>query len=570
MKRVLSLLCALFLILTTAGAEEIGDDYTQGEKMLRQIELGSGLRGALKVAVSGDKELAQTLLPLNNTEFQMRMIMSGSEMDAQFYAVKQEQEIGQTEVYGNGENVYFRSSLLMGSTLTLPDKGDIVSTLTDKGGNPNFTVFLLKLFAALSENAEIKPAEGLEKNLRAWLESFAGEPEVISDGDGTRMRFSYSIPVRELKNGMKQIAAVLSGDKALSDWLGSLMSSRQSALVLDTDMLWYVSQVIDSLPLKGDMTVERLVSMEGEELESRVEMPVADPEDRFTRLQIAFADGGTTYTLSGNSTLVWQPLIMSDNEWTGYVSLQTGEETKACTYSITRKNETSLDAEDYHHDTTTYTVLINTEDNGTVSQPVDLQLGFHFYSRSAKRSATTLDVTLKGLIPGGRIQAAAKFRTTTPWELTAMQTDGSISLAERTVEERMEVIQDYFGNLLVSLDTLGALAAADQPAADETGTETEKTEETEQTEAAEQPAENSTEAIQDIPVPQETEAVPEQPQGIAVSGENAAEAVQENPADPETEAAPAAAAEQEEQNAAKPEEDKGASKAVITIVNGDE
>ncbi|MBQ9308554.1 MAG: hypothetical protein IJ229_11560, partial [Clostridia bacterium] len=102
MKRTFSLFISLMLLMGcigTAYAEDLLDDYTQAEKMERQIALGSGLRGALKVAVTGEESLAAMLSPLNDAEFQMRLIRTTDKLDAQIYAVKEEKETAQTEIF---------------------------------------------------------------------------------------------------------------------------------------------------------------------------------------------------------------------------------------------------------------------------------------------------------------------------------------------------------------------------------------------------------------------------------------------------------------------------------------
>ena len=520
MRSVVCLLMAVCLLFLTVSAfsEDLGDDYTQQEKLVRQVELGSGLRGALKVAVSGETGLAQLLAPLNNTEFQMRLIRAGSSMDAQLYAVKENQETGQTEIYMDGQNLFLKTSLLLGSILTLPDKGDLVSTLAGTGGNPSYLTFLYQFLRDLQTSAGVKMVSGTEKQIQTWLEAFAGEPEVTSDRDGTRMTFSYDVSSRELKAELKAFAALLANDAALSDWLRSQMSPEQAGILLDPNLQWYLSQVIDSLPFQGSFSLERVVNMQGEELESRMELPVADTTGTFTKLQISYGEIGTVYTLSGQKTLIWQPLISGPTAWNGYLSLQTDEGTYAVTYDVTSTNEKTVDAEDYHHDTTSYLIRLTTNTSGVPEgaatllpvDPIELQLRFHYYSRSAKRSATTLDVTLKGLIPGGRIQAAAKFRTSTPWDLTPMETGGSISLADKSPSERLEVLQDLLGNLLVTLDTVTASTDIPAPAgADSQETEAADSQEpgdepvaeaaAQADEAEEETAEGAEDAAQDDP-----------------------------------------------------------------------
>ena len=77
MKKVCLILMILVLTLTTCFATAA--TYTLSEKMGKQLEVGSGLKGSFTVHAEGSSELMTLLKNLNDREIQIRSI---SERDA--------------------------------------------------------------------------------------------------------------------------------------------------------------------------------------------------------------------------------------------------------------------------------------------------------------------------------------------------------------------------------------------------------------------------------------------------------------------------------------------------------
>ena len=517
MKRTFSLFISLMLLMGcigTAYAEDLLDDYTQAEKMERQIALGSGLRGALKVAVTGEESLAAMLSPLNDAEFQMRLIRTTDKLDAQIYAVKEEKETAQTEIFMDTNAWYLKTQLLLGSMLSLANRGDLISSLTASmtQGNPTYYSFLLGLLLQ-GEGVE-RTDDALVSQVRAWLDGYAGEPEVFSETDGTRMRFSYTISTKDIKEELKAIVRMAREDETFYDVLSALMTQRQANLALAESYSWYVESVIDALPLHDMLRCTRTVTMQGEEVETQLEVPVYDAKERWDSISLVSTPEQVTYVLSGSAgELKWIPDAQTDAHLSGDIAYSPkNEKSVAFRYDILSQTETSVDAEDYHHETYTYTIRIHaaqTEDTeeAVTFEPIEVQLRLHYYSKSAKRSATTLDVTLAGLIPGGRIQAAAKLRTTTPWEISEMNTADAIDLSEQDTSELLRIAQDIGANLLATLDTIKE-TSVEAPASSE------PTEESENTDAADESVQDASEATaeekEDVVAVSDTDEVTEE------------------------------------------------------------
>ena len=516
--RFVSFVLCFVLVMNVSWAESVDDAVPQNEKMLRQYELGSGLRGALKFAVTGENGLALLLSPLNDTEFQVRSIMSGKDMSTQLYAVKNGTETAQTEIARTDGKWFLKTSLLLDSTLSLADKGDILSTLSSSEtiGNPSFYSFLVHFFTA---DEGLWKANGIDSAVNAWLEAYVQQPMLISENGESRMKFQYIVPASELLKGIKVAVHHLLSNAELLKKIGTLMTEEQKALLLNPELSWYLDSVIDRIPLTGTAVFERIVTMQGAEVSSHIQIPVYEPKAVWNLLDISSTAGaGTVYQITGNDQrLTWKP----DGEKSGIIEYVSGQSQALCVqYDIAVNTETNVDTEDYHHETTTYIMKFSKPDEGESEtqwldfDPIEIQARLHFYSKSAKRSATTLEVTLAGIIPGGRIQAAAKFRTTTPWEFSMLDTSNPILIDSKTSAERIEIGQDIFANLLMSLQQLEPVKEVETPAP------------TDEPEAVqdEQSAENEVEDDQ-------SEVVRDEPSELVGSDADAAEPVTDEPSE---------------------------------------
>jgi hypothetical protein len=74
MKKILSIL--LVLVLTTACLAASAAGYTLPEKMERQLQVGSGLKGSFVIRANADAELSPVVHALQNAAFEIRGIQS--------------------------------------------------------------------------------------------------------------------------------------------------------------------------------------------------------------------------------------------------------------------------------------------------------------------------------------------------------------------------------------------------------------------------------------------------------------------------------------------------------------
>ena len=78
-------------------------------------------------------------------------------------------------------------------------------------------------------------------------------------------------------------------------------------------------------------------------------------------------------------------------------------------------------------------------------------LQLHYYSKPAKRAATTLELSFNTGIAGGKLQGAAKMRTASPWDILPMEPENTVLMSEMDMSERRILLSDLFSNTLLDL-----------------------------------------------------------------------------------------------------------------------
>ena len=138
MKRFWCLMVCLMLALTSVCALA-AEEYTLPEKLQMQIEFGNGVKGAVMLTASGEGALTQALSVLNGTEIQIRGISLDGTYQTSFYALDGEKQVGLTQLYGDGENLYLRTELLPDLLLRYPLGEDWLERLMGRTEEDNPT-----------------------------------------------------------------------------------------------------------------------------------------------------------------------------------------------------------------------------------------------------------------------------------------------------------------------------------------------------------------------------------------------------------------------------------------------
>lgn len=477
--RILCLLLCLMLMCSTALAA----DYALPEKMSRQINAGSGVKGAVTLAVAGGSEWLDMLLPFTGSVLQIRYIVKGDQFQWQLYALNdQEEQRALTQVYGDGTHLYLRSDLIPDTLLSLPMGSGLMDAIfSGDAENPTFYSVVQELLSISSEDWENSWAPALEPYeaaLEQWLTQFAVGPSISQSNSGaSNMTLRYDIPADALKGAMKDLMGKFLQDSTLLDLLRPLLSDAQQAVYLNPAISYFYDAVIDALPLHDGLTMVRVLSTRGEVLTSELVMPLPENANNWTALSLQLTGSETSLTLQGAEQSITLALVEtdgdSDTSWNGFFRYLPAAGTPvSAAFTLQKQFTTSTDAEDNRaHETTNWLLTAKpdlshlAEDDPTRVDYADfdgisVSFSTHYSGRDQFSNPTTLELTLSAQLPAFTLDAAASLRTTTPWELTPLPTDGAQPMLELSGERVAEILGEFSRNAALTMTSLTTVPAA--------------------------------------------------------------------------------------------------------------
>lgn len=498
MKRFWCLIMCLALTLTSACALA-AEEYTLPEKLQMQIEFGNGVKGAVMLTSSGEGALTQALSVLNGTEIQIRGISLDGTYQTSFYALDGEEQVGLTQLYGDGENLYLRTELLPDLLLRYPLGEDWLERLMGRTEEDNPTWYsaaanLLALTDAEWEEAWAPALQPYTTALEMWLSAYGSDPVVNQGEKGeTLMTVRYAVPAEDVKAELKALLAQALSDGTLMTLLRAQVTEEQAALYLTPGLLYYYEAVIDALPLAGEVTMERDLSTRGETVSTDVCLPLP-AGSLWQEMSLEQNGGDTTLTLTGDAsslTVVIKTASATESSarYAGLVRLEPEEgQGFAAEFTLKKVVSHTVDDDTREHEVTTWTLDVAMDEAVTgdgdymAFEPVHASLMTHFHSKNAKRNATTLEVTASLTQGMESLALAGSIKTASPWVLDQLPTEGAEDLTAMTDSYRGEILGIMWSNLQSALSALhpgelpvpedDAATATDLPAADGAATGT--------------------------------------------------------------------------------------------------
>ncbi len=461
-------LCLVLALCAPAGAESVaGVTYTVGEKLAKQLEAGSGFTGTLTleaVATPGrESEAIVTLKPVvldvgyihvredlaAKTPAESRVTLALKDGDATAataqLAVKQGMAYVLSSLTGDG---WLSLAGSTADTDAQADAGALAQATTGllaDAAMPGIAAFAAGLMSQLYSADTAKLATALEPyatKIDVWIEGFRQNALLGKAEDGTTtMRVDYTIPVAAIKAQLKQLVLDMLADEALLPRLAALLPDGGAETYLNPALQSYYFYAIDELPLNGDMTISRTVSLRGETLMLSLAMPLYDtkggaialrydrskgagdlPEENSIELSseklLLRADYQTYDTLTGTvvyqGTLLRQPLGAAAFE-VGTEGTAAGEAAKTISAAFTLSVQQGQTTDTEGKDTQTAAIELSLEPEYTPdaaddapAEPTEAQKALYltfpplaisltaaFASGQAKNAATSADVQLK-------------------------------------------------------------------------------------------------------------------------------------------------------------------------------
>ena len=300
MKRtMLGLLAALLSLMLCVGACAEGLDYSVAEKLLKQLNVGSGFEGVLTLvstAVEGRaSEAFTTIKPITVNCSYIYAPADAVQKTAEQRRLSLALMDGET-AQTNAEIAvidgvpYLQCDLLGDTWYSL--NSDAVSTGNAIGSigqsafsslaMPSLAAFASPLLAKLAASSSVKLDDALTNyttKLDLWIEGYRQNAVLSKLDDGTTtLRVDYDVPPTAVKAQLKQIVYDLLNDAALLTSLSTLMNEDDAALYLNPGLQAYYFYAIDQLALTDHLTISRTISLKGSTLALHMSLPLYDKD----------------------------------------------------------------------------------------------------------------------------------------------------------------------------------------------------------------------------------------------------------------------------------------------------
>lgn len=470
MKRIVCLLLCLLLAMTSVMATAADYYSSEPEKLLRQFVRGSGLKGTLMINTAGTAPWAVQLAQMNGVELQLRALDSKQGMQYRLYVDRDEGMTAMTEIVGDAKTACLTSDFLMGSVYSFPAENGLISALLDLG-NQNTNWITLAQSIMMVQNDTIKDKwvpelSGVLNAIDSWLTPYLSTETVNKDG-ATLILTRYEIPASAVKEQIKAILPALLNNRNLMELLTAQASDAQAALYLQPGYITYYDQVIDAMPLSGNVVLERTTTLKGENVGILLDLPVSDTvsglkevsyaaENDDVELDLFFADRTVQFQLTGDGTEAFSGFLrVMRAEGESFSAAYTATATKA-----KQTDEKSRNHEEYdwqitlEPDLTHLDLLDPARASYATFETTKVHVNAHLYSKNGDTSAVTASILLELSDGTNEVNANLTLKTASPWQLPELPEGAKISLNDMTDAERSSLLNDWFNNGLAALSLL--------------------------------------------------------------------------------------------------------------------
>lgn len=481
MKKLICLVMSLMLIMLSVTAYATVE-YSLWEKWQRQVAFGNGIKGTLTVDVSGEAEWAKLLAPLSGVPLQIRAIHDGDIFQYRLYAEKDEEMLGLTQLYGDGQAIYLKSELLPETLLSLTTGGDVLNSLAGVQAeeSPSLYSAMMNILNVPQTTWEGKWQPALspyEEAIELWLESYASAPSVKRAEDGSAtVLVRYDIPQEALKNQIKAMWGNVLEDAVLLPLLQGQLNQAQQDAYLNPNLKYYYDQVIDALALSGNVVLEREMTAKGEAVRTEMTFPLDN--DGWTQLQVKQIDQTTSFDLQGKDKqfLVETTKTASNDSSAAYqgriciVPEDKAKKAFAAAFTLVETKSSSTDEDTRSHDISNWTVKLQPDEEFSGEgweefEPMELTARVHLSSKKLQSNAVTFEVDLGLKLADAEVAVALHLSTRSKYVMDELPTQGAADIAAMEEAERTQLLIDLGMNGLTVLQMMNQETA--EPAATE-------------------------------------------------------------------------------------------------------
>ncbi|MBQ9251783.1 MAG: hypothetical protein IJ188_04020 [Clostridia bacterium] len=543
-KLICAMLCLIMVWIATASFAAVS--YTLPEKMQKQLDIGSGLKGSVTLHTAGNDPAILALQPFQDVELQFRGLRSGDEVHYYIYqAGENETQIGLTELYQTGEMVFLRSNMLPEEVFRLPAIIQLIDVLRQpEGGNPSFASALYRWTQLTGEEQGglLDPVVAhLSADLELWVAQFANVSEVYLLENGTSaLDLTYDIPMADLKKQIVQTMKTLLDSAEGQALLNKVLNEEQRQIYANQNLDYFYEEALSALDNNYDLQYTRTVSTLGDTLSSTLELPLDEKQMQFQSLLIEEKGGLSYYTLRSEEQMITL-ILGSGIDWKEISSISA--------WILIRPNPNSddLDNPEYHAYRLdgSHRVIISSDEEARDHQrsewklnlerdvsrlpdgedaalypeeePMSLDVQLHYFSKYSQSSPTTLEFDITFHKKDFDLNAQGQMKTASPWVFTPFSTEGAVDMISLSADELNLKLAEF---LAASGEQLIPAEIPEAPTSEETQGSEDAAAQT-QDEAVEEPVEELEEAVEE-----EKETASEEEEVTEETAEDASPAVE--------------------------------------------
>lgn len=492
MKRLLALLLALACAFGTACA---ADDYTVAEKLTKQLWAGSGFTGTLSLEIDpmrpgGLATLQPVVLDVDaiyvrptedETESYHADVawMDGETAKASAHLrVKDGECAFQTDLLGDswyslggaGEGTFAPSALQEGAQ-------DVYLAT----GMPDIARAAATFGALLAGNGALEQAmEPYKTRIDVWIEGYRQDALLGKLPDGTTtMEVNYAVSPAAVKAEVKQLVLDMLSDETLRPLLTDALGEDMAQLYANPALQSWYFATVDALPLQGDLTIRRVVSLKGDTLTLHISLPMHDPQagavtlvydrekgegdlpdENFIRMQSGLRTLSVSYQTYRSMT--WVDVVQG----TLQSEAAADEQPLSVAFTLKQQTSTTRDAEDrevFGYDATLALSADESQQSASPFGEIEIALTSLFKSKELKSAATEMDAKLVFTGEDALITLTLQGTTRTKWQPDAIPAP-PIRLGDMSAEDKAQLLPNA---LLRGLALLDGVVEMPTPTADE-------------------------------------------------------------------------------------------------------
>ena len=476
-KRFIFILTAALILSIMASSCAGG--YTLPQRMLKQLQVGSGLTGSFVIHGNADSARYPLLNAIQDSEYEIvGIIADGNPHYHLFQTIDNENRSVPAEFFGLEGKYYFRSSFLNNTAYAFPDADRIISLFMNlQGENPAVLAKLMKILLSNDNSDDSFDTSSLERQIDNWISSYTPVTTIRKDsGEIPLLTEVFTIPVESIHETITSLIQYISQNDTAMSILHSVLSEDETALYFNPNLSYYYIEAMNSLDMKENIVFSRTVSTMGELLESTLSLPLDEKKTGYSVITIHNDNLRKSLQLTGSERLLLidMPVLFSldEKEFTETIrfamvrSFSNPDKNLALNLTIEKKHEEHSDPEE----TTSYETdcfTIHAEHDSSVlpegfssdiipeSKPVDVSGEFRFSSKSQVYSSPTaleFSVTIRqdtyDYSVTGSVTTASpnKTRENYAWAFAPFSADNAIDTGEYPLTAFLKLISEWTGN----------------------------------------------------------------------------------------------------------------------------